>query len=153
MESDLVALGKLSADPGLESGHSQTAGPSDLSVPCPQEALTGLRPGPTSPRHKVGSNDICLPGQLLKWGGDWKGNVHHGHFGGISAIAICTVMAGPRTNVASFYTLLVHPREHCHSVKMEEAPSPTDRAAEPPSPERGREPGVMVGSCQLSTER
>lgn len=53
MESNLVALslcpfGKLRADPGLESGHSQTAGPSDLSVPCPQEALTGLRPGLTS---------------------------------------------------------------------------------------------------------
>lgn len=56
------------------------------------------------------------------------------HLGGISAITICTVMAGRRANSASFYTLPVHPRQHYHSVKMEGAPSPTDRDAEPPSP-------------------
>jgi hypothetical protein len=44
------------------------------------------------------------------------------HFGGILTITICTVMAGRRANSSSFYTLLVHPRGHCHSAKMERAP-------------------------------
>lgn len=43
------------------------------------------------------------------------------HFGGILTITICTVMAGCRANSASFYTLLVHPREHYHWTKMEGA--------------------------------
>lgn len=56
------------------------------------------------------------------------------HLGVISTITLCTVTAGCRASSASFHTLLVHPREHCYLVKMQEAPSPTDRDVEPPSP-------------------
>lgn len=59
VESDLVTLshnpfGKLRTDPGLGSGHGQTVDPSDLSVPCPQEALTGLS----------SMSDICNVGAM-----------------------------------------------------------------------------------------